>query len=672
MHGPLNSPASKRINRILLSSLLLASLVHRDSYADRRGQFAAPLNPPVATSGTLKTYAVNSLIIPMDTDYQDAGVFLAYGLIYKLLSNGVPVDWIIKADKRLSTIAAVNGASESGTTATYTTTDPHNLSVGEVVMIAGVGVPGYNGPRTVASVVSATQFTATLGVSGLGSSGNGLVMPPDFTASASDKQGGPVITNHSYRGGSFVIDQADVAVATPIVNAWQTARPTTKVHVATASFTANVARSLVAAPRIAVFNDGNAAILFSYLNAAAIPDSQGNAWSTTSVDLLSPTAVAGATTTNHRDGALFDGNGVPQFSLLASPHYNASSVNVEAIAEAGEYLKSRTLLIAECQSVRSFEDNGHFITDQGMTSGLQPATVDHYFSAQPIAQDDGIFATVGGTDPSFAPTGVYSGSEGVDYFRIIRGRSSPNPDVVILGNAFHNAAGGRVMYLGGHQYAVTLPLSANPTSHGVRYFLNALLFAPSTARGDGIGDLGLTVDGPTSSVKAPIDYTITYQNSGAGVCLGTQISVPIPSGMTASIISAGGIISGGQIVWNFGNIDAGRPTPVGTLSFRLTASGFGNFAIHANGSYKRGITPASTTSGVNTSYALSVVPARLANGQVQLNFFADPALSYDIQASTDLINWVFLATVTSGDGNFSYVDTQAASFTRRFYRVAMH
>jgi len=51
----------------------------------------------------------------------------------------------------------------------------------------------------------------------------GTATPADFVASATDKQGGPAIANHGYRGGPFVIDAANVAAATPFVNAWQTA-----------------------------------------------------------------------------------------------------------------------------------------------------------------------------------------------------------------------------------------------------------------------------------------------------------------------------------------------------------------------------------------------------------------------------------------------------------------
>src|SRR5207248_9876513 len=85
-----------------------------------------------------------------------------------------------------------------------------------------------------------------------------------------------VITNNAYRGGPFVIDTSSRAVANPIVSAWVTANATT-VHVMK-SFTAPIARTLTAAPKIGVFVDGFEDIAFRYLNAAKIPDSTGQAW----------------------------------------------------------------------------------------------------------------------------------------------------------------------------------------------------------------------------------------------------------------------------------------------------------------------------------------------------------------------------------------------------------
>src|ERR1051325_3213654 len=45
------------------------------------------------------TFAPGSLVIPMDTTYQDNGMLKAFGLVYALLRNDVPVQWVIRPGK---------------------------------------------------------------------------------------------------------------------------------------------------------------------------------------------------------------------------------------------------------------------------------------------------------------------------------------------------------------------------------------------------------------------------------------------------------------------------------------------------------------------------------------------------------------------------------------------
>src|ERR1044071_5170163 len=46
-------------------------------------------------------FAPGSLVIPMDTTYQDTGTPKAFGLVHKLLRANVPVHWAIKSGKAL-------------------------------------------------------------------------------------------------------------------------------------------------------------------------------------------------------------------------------------------------------------------------------------------------------------------------------------------------------------------------------------------------------------------------------------------------------------------------------------------------------------------------------------------------------------------------------------------
>jgi hypothetical protein len=372
---------------------------------------ATPTPTVTPTPPYNRTFAAGSLIIPMDTAYQDTGMLKAFGLVHALLRSGIPVSWTIKPGK---------ASSEA-----------------------------------------------------------------DFTASAVDISTAAVINAHGYRGGPWVVDASDAAAALPLIAAWQTSN-VTAVHQATAAFSADVTRQLTAAPRTAVFADGNQPIIFGYLNAAGIPDVTGVAWSSTSVDLLTPPAVAGATTSDHGDGALFDANGQPRYCNLASAHWNVTSAQAlpEVVAEVRQFLQHPVHFFAECQSVDAFENlvpYGHFLTPNGFTVKTTPLTVDLFHADSPFVQIDGAFGTTGGSEPAYAlPTGDAYKASGVTMITA-HGATEGAWDVWLSGyldgSCPPDAAScsvGRISYLGGHQYTVTVPISANPKTQGTRLFLQSL------------------------------------------------------------------------------------------------------------------------------------------------------------------------------------------------------
>jgi hypothetical protein len=52
-----------------------------------------------SSAASADPFAAGSLIIPMDTSYQDMGMLRAFGLVYELLRNDVPVHWAIDSGK---------------------------------------------------------------------------------------------------------------------------------------------------------------------------------------------------------------------------------------------------------------------------------------------------------------------------------------------------------------------------------------------------------------------------------------------------------------------------------------------------------------------------------------------------------------------------------------------
>ena len=307
----------------------------------------------------------------------------------------------------------------------------------------------------------------------------------DFTASAVNLKTNAPIANYGYRGGPFVIDSANAAAALPVIQPWMAAYPSVTVHSATAPFSGTVAKVLTVAPRIAVLADGYQTIAVSYLTAAGIPDSQGNAWPSTSPDLLTPVQVAGPTTTNHNDGALFDANGVPRFCQVLSMDWNVTSAasSPETVAEVRSFLAQPTHFFAGNQAVLAFENMAHLLTTGGFQYAPQSTSVDYYNPASVFAQIDGAFRTVGGSAPSFAlAAGSAYKVPGIVMLTAHGVAPGGGQDVWMTGfldgacapNAGTCGSVGKVSYLGGHQYTTSTPVSTNPNTQGVRLFLNSL------------------------------------------------------------------------------------------------------------------------------------------------------------------------------------------------------
>ncbi len=125
--------------------------------------------------------------------------------IVKLVSNGSGVD-----------IAAVNGATEVGTTATITTTTPHGFVVGQIVNINNVSLNGaavgtYNGQFTITSVPSPTTFTITTGTANTAPAGGGAV-------SATTGTGSGIIVNAAFNQTIGALVMANNVVANPTAN----------------------------------------------------------------------------------------------------------------------------------------------------------------------------------------------------------------------------------------------------------------------------------------------------------------------------------------------------------------------------------------------------------------------------------------------------------------------
>lgn len=462
--------------------------------------------------GLPSTYAfatdfdAGSLIIPMDTDYQDDGLFKAFGLVYQLLLADVPVHWAIREGKEFG--------------------------------------------------------------------------DPDFTVDSRDVQSGSIIDAHGYRAGPFVVDSVHAEPAMVVIEAWQ-AEHVTVVHEATASFESDVARTLVSAPTIAMFADGNQRIARRYMLAAGIPDSTGDlAWPDDSPDMLTPEEVAGPTSDDRRDGALFDEEGIAAYCQLMSMHWGVREAerNPGVVAEVREFLRSPTHFFAECQAVNAFENSveGRFLTPYGFAidNVREGDPVDFFNPDSPFAQMDGVYEVVRGSERSYTPCGNEDCTEPGEYLAggvvMITEQGTPEGtrDVWMTGFLDGNcppdakecededgARVGKVSYLGGHEYTTDLPLSRSPESGGTRLFLQSLFEAPcATFEGQSI--IELTMIGPTLTTDGSALFEIRYENVGGSVAVDVTIENPIPAGSTL-VAAPEGAVAEGLVTWEIGSLEPG-------------------------------------------------------------------------------------------------------------------
>ena len=376
-----------------------------------------------AEPGPVLTFEPGSLIIPMDLAYQDSGLLQAYGLIFQLLQQNVRVYWVIDSAKTWHDA-------------------PCDAPGDECAWDCAEEGSGEKCPYPTAS--------------------------PDFFATTTvlwDSEGvlarGTAIASHGYRGGPFVVDAADRDRAMAIIDAWNdpsvwSANPwaertvfhVVSVHEATAAFSGEAKKEMVAAPTIAVFSDGNEDIATSYLRAAGIPQSNGSEFpaakcaegtcgaGTANPDMLTVPSVAGDMGTcdepnkDHMNGQLFSG-GVPAYCQIMSMHWDVNDRETvrcgggacpdsaaectgqpityhghEVVAEVRAFLDFSVHFFAECQAVNAYENtvpnpawpyldddlrNGHFLTTVGVLPDcLDGNTCDiEELGCVPLGCDDG-------------------------------------------------------------------------------------------------------------------------------------------------------------------------------------------------------------------------------------------------------------------------------------------
>ncbi len=539
---------------------------------------------PTATPNPDITFERGALIISMDTNgsrtNQNYGMWRAYGMVFELLKNGIPVCWTIKSYK----------------------------------------------------VYEETDFT-----------------PSRTRCIRTDAY----YTNPDYNGGPFVIAHSNSTAAAAIITDWNEGQSNI-VHVhqfdpvnPDETFNAPTFRKLRAAPFFSIYANSDPRNTWTaarnYLNAAGIRDSNGNNWPSSSPDVLDEDEIAGSSTANHHDGAMFlEAGGLPKYSMLIQMHWSAYPIGrygggsygdysiayyegranavatdnaIESVAELDTYLTyGNAHIYAQCISIDAFEndiisttpparadwiygEHGRWLTTNGFVdTTVRPWSFVNELPDAPAGQATGQWTYLPGS--SQAAFGLaegsmfYGGTSSVIVIDRARLDNDPNyayPYLFMNGYYKGVTSAGKISCLIGHTSSYSLPYTSNTRAPMMRYFYNSLFESPAAS--EAVPEMHLTMTAPgQAEIGSQLTYSITYLNL-SGIAYDVILTDPIPDNMTYVSSTGGGVPGGGVVTWNLGNMDIGATGNL-TVTYLLAdpapASGWDN---QSHVDYRSGVTP---------------------------------------------------------------------------------
>jgi len=483
---------------------------------------SAALLPGVAEADE---FAAGSLIIPMDTDFQDLGMLRAYGLVYQLLYEGVPVRWVIRSDKLHGEADFTASATDvlsaepvpmhdyrggpfvidaadadtalpiiatwqlaNPTVAVHETTGPFEADVARYLIVA----------PTIAMIADGNQKIARkyMAAAAIPDSVGDLLWPdssPDMLDI--DELSGPTTDDH--RDGALFDDEGDPVYCQLMSMHWGVADAQNDPEVV-----AEV-REYLNNP-VHFFAECQAVNAFENLDPFGYfltPNGFDIGASPNAVEYFNPSSPY-----SQIDGAFQAvGGSEPSYSLPPGDEYLAGGITM--------------------------------ITGAGSPVGVEDVWM------------------TGFLDGACPPTEAECGSFG------------------------------KISYLGGHEYKTAVPISANPDSQGARLFLNSLFEAPCATL-DGLPSLNLAAAAPASTPVPMIEVDVVFANTSAATALDGKLRAPIPIGSTFMSASDGGSEIAGEVVWTLGNLG---PDEGGQRSFVIELSDFGLYPNTAALDYRVGL-----------------------------------------------------------------------------------
>lgn len=485
-------------------------------------------------SAAADDFAAGSLIIPMDTDYQDMGMLRAYGLVYELLRQGVPVRWVIKTGKQLGDADFTTSATDL---ASGSAIDDHGYRGGPWVVDAAdadAAMPVIEAWQTDNPETAVHEATAgfTGDVSRL------LVVAPTIAMMADGNQ--KIARKYMLAAG--------IPDSIGDLN-WPDASPDM------------LDPDEISGPD--VVDDHSDGALFDEDGDPVYCQFMSMHWAVNDA-VQNPEVVA------------------EMRAFLQNPTHlfaECQAVNAfENLVPHGFFLTSDGFLIGDMPDEYDyFEQDTPFAQIDGefmSVGGSEPA-----FTLPPgemYKADDIVMITEAGS-----PVGIND----VWMTGFIDGlcpglQDDPHPP---LSAACLTA--GKVSYLGGHEYDVDLPMSTSPTSQGTRLFLNSLFEAPC-ATAEGLPIIALTKTAPDVVTDPEITFDIAYMNTGPLPALDAVLTDTLPPGVTFVSATDDGVEAGGVVTWQLGNLGEDEG---GMVSVTVALDGPGVYANTAVLDYRAGV-----------------------------------------------------------------------------------
>jgi uncharacterized repeat protein (TIGR01451 family) len=494
------------------------------------------LTPTVAVADD---FASGSLIVPMDTTHQDMGMLEAYGLVYELLRQGVPVRWVIKAGKAAGGVDLTAAGTDVRSGAPIPS---HDYRGGPWVVDAAdaaAALPVIEAWQAKNPATAVHQSTVAF----TGDVARTLVVAPNIAMMADGNQK----IARKYMVAAKIPDSTGDPLwpdlSPDMLDPEELSGPTEDDHSDGKLFDA----------------DGDPVYCQFMSMHWAVKDAQAN-----------PEVVA----------EMREFLGHPTHLYAQCQAVNA----FENLAPHGFFLTTKGFLIGQQPNTYDFFENdspyaqldGAFLSVGGSEPGYSLPPGETYKGS------DIVMITQKGTPVGVNDVWMTGYLDGV----------CPADSEGCLG-------AGKVSYLAGHEYDVALPISKNPKTQGVRLFLNSLFESPcSTA--DGLPKLELLKQAPAFVDTPGVTFDITYKNSGAMTALDAVLTDTLPPGVTFVSATDDGVFADGTVTWQLGNLGEGEG---GAVSVTVDLDAYGTYANTATLAYRAGVNELSLASEpTNTEY----------------------------------------------------------------------